>query len=102
QTCGGFPNPPADAHTMPEGGSGDPPQVWKPAPRHALASVIAAAAALLLLTATAPQTAQAQQKQRVFQDPLPSVEPELHILPVQGNVYMLVGAGSNITLSIGK
>ena len=26
---------------------------------------------------------------------------ELHILPVQGNIYMLVGAGSNITLSIG-
>ena len=27
---------------------------------------------------------------------------ELHVLPVQGNVYMLVGAGGNITLSIGK
>jgi cyclase len=27
---------------------------------------------------------------------------ELHILPVQGNIYMLVGAGGNITLSIGK
>lgn len=26
---------------------------------------------------------------------------DLHILPVQGNIYMLVGAGSNITLSIG-
>ena len=28
-------------------------------------------------------------------------EPELHVLPVQGNVYMLVGAGANITMSIG-
>src|SRR3989475_12992216 len=26
---------------------------------------------------------------------------ELHILPVQGNIYMLVGAGSNITVSVG-
>src|SRR6266850_894128 len=27
---------------------------------------------------------------------------ELHILPVQGNIYMLVGAGANITVSVGK
>jgi glyoxylase-like metal-dependent hydrolase (beta-lactamase superfamily II) len=27
---------------------------------------------------------------------------ELHVLPVQGNIYMLVGAGGNITLQIGK
>jgi len=26
---------------------------------------------------------------------------EIHILPVQGNVYMLVGAGGNITMSVG-
>ena len=26
---------------------------------------------------------------------------ELHVLPVQGNIYMIVGAGSNITLSVG-
>ena len=28
-------------------------------------------------------------------------DPELHVLPVQGNVYMLVGAGANIAMSIG-
>jgi cyclase len=28
-------------------------------------------------------------------------KPEIHILPVQGAVYMLVGAGSNITLQVG-
>ena len=28
--------------------------------------------------------------------------PELHVLKVQGNVYMLVGAGGNITLQIGN
>src|SRR5262249_8622823 len=27
---------------------------------------------------------------------------EVHILPVQGNIYMLVGAGSNITVQIGS
>src|SRR5262249_54608333 len=27
--------------------------------------------------------------------------PELHVLPVQGNIYMLVGAGGNIALSLG-
>src|ERR1700692_4663724 len=27
---------------------------------------------------------------------------ELHVLPVRGNVFMLVGAGANITLSVGK
>ena len=26
---------------------------------------------------------------------------ELHILPVQGNIYMLIGAGANITVSVG-
>jgi glyoxylase-like metal-dependent hydrolase (beta-lactamase superfamily II) len=30
-----------------------------------------------------------------------STDPELHILPVQGNIYMLVGAGGNIALSVG-
>jgi glyoxylase-like metal-dependent hydrolase (beta-lactamase superfamily II) len=30
-----------------------------------------------------------------------STDPDLHILPVQGNVYMLVGAGGNITMSVG-
>lgn len=34
--------------------------------------------------------------------PLAAQDPaDLHVLPVQGNVYMLVGAGANITMSIG-
>ncbi len=32
----------------------------------------------------------------------PSPTQELHVLPVRGNVFMLVGAGANITLSVGK
>src|ERR1700751_2214770 len=27
---------------------------------------------------------------------------DVHILPVQGNVYMLVGAGANITVQVGS
>jgi cyclase len=38
-----------------------------------------------------------QQTQTARQDAA-----ELHILPVRGNVYMLVGAGANITLSVGR
>jgi glyoxylase-like metal-dependent hydrolase (beta-lactamase superfamily II) len=30
-----------------------------------------------------------------------STDPGLHILPVQGNIYMLVGAGGNIAMSVG-
>ena len=34
--------------------------------------------------------------------PAESENAELHILPVQGNVYMLVGAGGNITVQVGS
>jgi glyoxylase-like metal-dependent hydrolase (beta-lactamase superfamily II) len=30
------------------------------------------------------------------------LESEIHVLPVQGNIYMLVGSGSNTTVQIGK
>jgi cyclase len=36
------------------------------------------------------------------QQPVNRADGEIHILPVQGNIYMLVGAGSNITLQIGE
>lgn len=67
----------------------------------ALAAVTAAAA--LLLIGTAPQLAHAQQ------NPAPAAQPaqnpanvEVHVLHVQGNVYMLVGAGGNITMQVGN
>lgn len=34
--------------------------------------------------------------------PKPAPDGQIHVLPVQGNVYMLVGAGANIAASIGK
>jgi glyoxylase-like metal-dependent hydrolase (beta-lactamase superfamily II) len=43
------------------------------------------------------------------QTPTPGARPqpdsgqtEIHVLPVRGNVYMIVGAGANITASVGK
>ena len=45
------------------------------------------AAALLVAASTAAVVAQ---------------QSDLHILPLRGNVYLLVGAGANITLSVGK
>ena len=32
----------------------------------------------------------------------PASAAELHVLPVRGNVFMLVGAGANITVSVGR
>jgi cyclase len=49
--------------------------------------VRAAAAALLALVVTAVVSAQ---------------QADVHVLPLRGNVYLLVGAGANITLSVGK
>jgi glyoxylase-like metal-dependent hydrolase (beta-lactamase superfamily II) len=48
-----------------------------------------AIAAALVLAATALVDAQQNQA-------------EVHVLPVQGNIYMLVGAGANITASVGR
>jgi len=47
--------------------------------------------ALLLLSFAALASAQVEL----------STDPNLHILPVQGNIYMLVGAGGNIAMSVG-
>jgi glyoxylase-like metal-dependent hydrolase (beta-lactamase superfamily II) len=34
--------------------------------------------------------------------PVTTSPPGIHVLPVRGNVYMLVGAGANITVSVGR
>ena len=44
---------------------------------------------LLLLAAAGVVSAQAQDS-------------EVHVWPVQGNIYMIVGAGGNITVQTGK
>ncbi|HEX4596043.1 MAG TPA: MBL fold metallo-hydrolase, partial [Bryobacteraceae bacterium] len=45
-------------------------------------------------------TAPAQEHISRAQNPIPN-DGEVHVLPVQGNVYMLAGAGGNITVQIG-
>lgn len=57
-----------------------------------LISVVGCASAW---AATPPVTSQAPLQNRVDQDF------EVHIVPVQGNVYMIVGAGANIAVQIG-
>jgi cyclase len=52
------------------------------------------AMALAVTTAAAPS---AGQRRAVAQE-----SGVVHLLPLRGNVYMLVGAGANITLSVGK
>ena len=38
----------------------------------------------------------------VYAQPNPKAAPEIHSLPVQGDIYMLVGDGGNITVQVGK
>jgi glyoxylase-like metal-dependent hydrolase (beta-lactamase superfamily II) len=70
-----------------------------------LSAVVAAAAIALLLIPARPQ---AQPGQRGAAPPAqargqtPNLDnAELHVLPVQGNVYMLVGGGGNVTIQVG-
>jgi glyoxylase-like metal-dependent hydrolase (beta-lactamase superfamily II) len=60
------------------------------APRAVIAGLLACVAAV--------SGARAQQARPAAGAPTA----DLHVLPVQGNVYMLVGAGANITLQVGK
>ena len=70
-----------------------------------LSAVVAAAAVALLLIPARPQ---AQVGQRGAPPPTqgrgqtPNLDnAEVHVLPVQGNVYMLVGGGGNVTIQVG-
>jgi len=62
--------------------------------------------AALSLLAASWQSARAQQTPAPAAAPAPNPAPnpanvEVHVLHVQGNVYMLVGAGGNITMQVG-
>src|ERR1700681_2532963 len=58
------------------------------------------AAAALVAAAHAQQNQTRPGQNRPPQQNFDNVE--IHVLPVQGNVYMLVGAGGNITVQVGK
>jgi len=70
-----------------------------------LSAVVAAAAVALLLIPERPQAQPGQRgaappAQGRGQTPNPG-NAEVHVLPVQGNVYMLVGGGGNVTIQVG-
>ncbi len=56
--------------------------------------VAALVAASGLTVVSSPRAAQRPPQQ--------AASPELQVLPVRGNIYVLVGAGANITLSVGR
>ena len=58
------------------------------------------AAVALVATAFAQQNQTRPAQNRGPQQNFDTVE--IHVLPVQGNIYMLVGAGGNITVQVGK
>jgi cyclase len=57
--------------------------------------MVLAATAVLLVAAASTKSAYSRQNEN-------SRDAEIHVLPVRGNVYMLVGAGGNIAASIGR
>ena len=59
----------------------------------------AVAGAIALTCAWGP--ASARQEQAAAPQTPDYSKAEVHILPVQGNIYMLVGAGGNITVQVG-
>src|SRR5262245_35959341 len=54
-----------------------------------------ATATLLVMGAVSAQVAWTQQSQ-------PSPVTGINVLPVRGNIYMLIGAGGNIGMSVGR
>src|SRR5262252_3553888 len=58
------------------------------------------AVAALAVTAFAQSNQNRPAQNRAPQQNFDNVE--IHVLPVQGNVYMLVGAGGNVTVQVGK
>ena len=61
----------------------------------------ALAAILSSGTILAPTTGGAENLPSLSQQKQTEADGEVHVLPVQGNVYMIVGAGGNITAQVG-
>jgi glyoxylase-like metal-dependent hydrolase (beta-lactamase superfamily II) len=60
-------------------------------------------AAITLAVATAPISAQLQNGSLAGVGTIPGLNPDapIKVLPVRGNIYVLMGGGANITLSVG-
>lgn len=63
-------------------------------------ALLASFAGVIILTCLLGRASALQQQTAAPQTPDYS-KAEVHILPVQGNIYMLVGAGGNITVQVG-
>src|SRR5215216_3173056 len=63
----------------------------------------AASAALAIALANVPALAQLQNGSLAGAGTIPGLDPRspVKVLPVRGNVYVLMGGGANITLSVG-
>src|SRR6188474_1200266 len=64
---------------------------------------LACLAVITLAVATAPITAQLQSGSLAGVGTIPGLNPDgpIKVLPVRGNIYVLMGGGANITLSVG-
>jgi cyclase len=74
------------------------------APNRSPSAVVVYSFALALLCSgytLARQGSQPTQPQRTDVQTRPAGNDEVHVWPVQGNVYMLAGAGANLTLQVG-
>src|SRR6266852_103741 len=64
-------------------------------------TLLAAGFAVVAMFASLMEQAAAQQNRAPAAAPANNAGAEIAVLPVRGSVYMLVGAGGNITASIG-
>jgi cyclase len=65
-------------------------------------AALGAAVALLAQEAASAGQAKAQAKAKQGKQGQNLANAELHVLPVQGNVYMITGPGGNVTVQVGK
>jgi len=72
------------------------------APPKPIGLIFVLALSVVLGTAGLGKLSRAQENQNIAQQSRNADGAEIHVLPVQGNVYMLVGAGGNITVQAGK
>lgn len=56
----------------------------------------------LAVAALAAQIATAQPARPAQNRPAPSAQTQIHIMPVQGNIYMMIAGGVNLAFSVGK
>jgi glyoxylase-like metal-dependent hydrolase (beta-lactamase superfamily II) len=72
------------------------------APARGLLRAVVLVGVLFVFAGAAYLVAPRVEAQQNPQAPAPAAPAELHVLPVQGNISMIVGDGGNITISVGE